>query len=270
MEVDSELPDAPDLTLGALAFNDSPVQIRGIDGLGPAKANVQSTPFATARGEFFQGSNTGTRNIVLTLGLNSNWFDQSVMALRQILYRYFMPEASPTLRFLSDELPTVRTDGIVESFEPNIFSDDPEVQISIICSRPDFVAIDETDLSGTTGSSVVTVDYEGTQSAGFTLQIADPFDSDIEVTNEIGSRSQDFLVHDVSLPSGHIFELNTLHGQRHVRNIAGDDTYHNLLHKSEADATWPEFSPGSNSLKVMTPDASVDWTLSYFARYGGL
>ncbi len=63
MEVSSRNLSAPVLPVGNSLPNDDPVQIRNIEGLGPVKANLASTPFATGRGEFYQGSSTGVRNI---------------------------------------------------------------------------------------------------------------------------------------------------------------------------------------------------------------
>jgi hypothetical protein len=76
---------------------------------------------------------------VLTLGLNPNWVDQTVASLRRVLYRYLMPEAWTKLRFFSDDMPTVDIEGYVESFDPNMFTQDPEIQVSIICPKPDFI-----------------------------------------------------------------------------------------------------------------------------------
>ena len=272
MEVSPDLPGAPDLPIGGFVPNANPIQIRNIDGLGPPKADIQSTPFATARGEFFQGSSTETRNIVLTLGLNPNWLDQTMSNLRQLLYRYFMTESFARYRFFSDEMETVEALGMVESFEPNIFSDDPEIQISVICDRPDFVAVDDTTITGTTSPDPVTVTYVGTVNAGFTLHIdgSGGYTGDIEVSNNVGPLSQDFLVNDVTLNSSNNFELNSLHGQRHVHRLSSDgDT--NLLQKTTKSSTWPEFSPGDNSLVVrLFGGPGLDWTLTYNNRYGGL
>jgi hypothetical protein len=102
IEISSIYSNAPDLPLSSLFVpNDDPVQIRNVEGLGPVKADISATPFATGRGELYQGSSTGKRNIVLTLGLNPNWVNQTMASLRQLLYRYFMVESWATLRFFT-------------------------------------------------------------------------------------------------------------------------------------------------------------------------
>src|SRR3954454_24463935 len=120
MAVLSPQPSVPELPLGRFMPNNEVIQIRNIEGLGPVKSDISKTPYATGRGDLFQGSSTGTRNIVLTLGLNPNWATQTMTSLRQLLYRYFMPENWVSLRFVSDELPLVGIRGIVEGFEPNL------------------------------------------------------------------------------------------------------------------------------------------------------
>ncbi len=90
------------LPLGEGETNTDPIQIRDVQGLGPVKANVNTSPFGSFDGEAYTGSSVGKRNIVLTLGLNPNWKDQSITSLRQLLYTYFMPKRAVTLRFFSD------------------------------------------------------------------------------------------------------------------------------------------------------------------------
>jgi hypothetical protein len=274
MEVSSYLPGAPALPLGGLMPNADPVQIRDIEGLGPVKANTSSTPFATGRGELWQGSSTPKRNIVLTLGLNPNWADQSMMSLRQLLYRYFMVENWVTLRFYSDELPLVFINAIVESFEPAIFSEDPELQISVLCPKPDFIQADGIELTGDTGTET-TVSYSGTVSTGFNLQVrkssaVSSYSGDVEVTNDIGPFHQDLTVHSVDINASKTFELNTLAASRHVRSINSGGTT-NILSKMDKSSTWPELSPGDNTFKVRTPGSpGLTWVLGYQTRYGGL
>lgn len=47
-------PDAPVLPLGGFMPNDDPVQIKDVTGLGPVKANIALTPYASGRGSLYQ------------------------------------------------------------------------------------------------------------------------------------------------------------------------------------------------------------------------
>ncbi len=53
-----------------------------------------------------------------------------------------------TLIFSTDDYPDCEISGYVESFAPNIFTQDPEIQVSIICPNPDFVAVDPVVIDG--------------------------------------------------------------------------------------------------------------------------
>lgn len=256
--------------------NDDPVQIRNIDGLGPVKAEISSTPFATGRGELYQGSSTGKRNIVLTLGLNPNWVDQSMSSLRQLLYRYFMPQAWSKFRFISDEIPTVYINGVVESVEPNIFSQDPEMQVSIICPKPDLIDVDTTLIHGVTAATSMLVEYAGTVPSGFELHIhasdaVPSFTGDVLVSTLIGSVFQELKLQAVTVDATKYLKLNTTRTTRKIYTTLYEDNQDvNILAKMEKNSDWPEFNPGTNALMVKTSTPGLDWTLGYFNRFGGL
>src|SRR6266542_614762 len=138
----------PVVSLGTEATD--PIQIKNIEGLGPVDATVNTAQYGSIDGEFYNGSVVGKRNIVLTVGLNPNYASQSMEFLRQCLYQYFMPKSAVSLRFASTHMPEVSIDGVVESFEPNMFSKDPEIQVSIICPQSEFVAVIPTAIQGVT------------------------------------------------------------------------------------------------------------------------
>jgi hypothetical protein len=274
MEVVSSQPGAPDLPLGGFMPNDDPVQIRNIDGLGPVKSELSLTPFATGRGELYQGASTGKRNIILTLGLNPNWAEQTITSLRQLLYRYFMPEYWSTYRFISDELPPVTIKGVVESFEPNIFSQEPEIQVSVICPKPDFVDLDNTVVTGLTSDDVIGIDYTGTVNAGFVVDIESP-DADSEtgltIANTYGDTTQVFSTNPLTITPSLYVEVNTIRATRHIYNVRYDDgNEYNILAKLIPNSDWPEFGPGMNTFSVVTGTPGLQWSLGYFNRYGGL
>jgi hypothetical protein len=284
MEIVSSQPGVPVLPLGGFVLTDDPVQIRNIEGLGPVKAEVSSTPFSTGRGSLYQGDSIGTRNIILTLGLNPNWIDQTMMSLRQLLYRYFMPQTWSKLRFITDELPIVYINGVVESFEPNHFAQDPEIQISLLCPKPDFIDVDSTLIHGVSSaigtiadpSSALLIDYIGTVPTGFEIHLhaseeVPTFDGEVIITNQIGNQYQDLRVVSVNLNAAEYLKVNTSRTTRQIYYvIVASDEEVNILGQMDKDATWPEFNPGPNQLRVLSADPGLDWTLGYFNRFGGL
>lgn len=278
LEVFSSQPGAPELPLGGFMPNDDPVQLRNIDGLGPVKAELTSTPFASGRGELYQGGFTGKRNIVISLGLNPNWENQTMATLRQLLYRYFLPEEWCKLRFYSQELPPVDIEGYVESFEPNIFSEDPEVQISVICHKPDFVEVDATIYEGTVddGTLELEFDYSGTVPTGFELRVDRTVDNPsytgaVKITHTAQLQPQVFEITPVTIDTTKYFKLSTVRSKKRVYNVSVADGYlTNLLAWVTDVSVWPEIKPGQNLFSIQASEFGQVWTLAYFNRYGGL
>jgi len=278
LEVFSSNPSAPELPLGGFMPNDDPVQIRSIDGLGPVKAELASTAFASGRGELFQGSSIGKRNIVMTLGLNPNWVDQTMATLRQQLYAYFLPEAWTKLRFFSDHMPTVDIEGIVEGFEPNIFSQDPEIQVSVLCHRPDFIDIDATLYEGVVddGTAELEFVYAGTVATGFELRIDATvtnmsYTGNFTVRNKAPEAPQDFAIEGVLVDTTKYFKLNSVRNYKRAQIVSkADGMITNLLSKVTPASVWPEIRPGINLFSVAAAETGQEWVLAYYNRFGGL
>ena len=278
MEVFSSRPDVPILPLGGFMPSSDPVHVLNVEGLGPVKAEITSTPFATGRGELFQGSTTGKRNIVMTLGLNPDWENQTMSTLRQLLYSYLMPEQWVKLKFFSDHLPTCAIEGYVESFEPNMFSQDPEVQVSIICPKPDFIEENATILNGTVDDGTIEVVYEyiGTVETGLELRIDSTptnttYTGSISVTAVAFEEPQLFVVESVIINTAKYFKLSSVRNAKRVQSVAViDGALTNLLAEVTSESVWPVIKPGENVLKVAASENDQAWTMAYFNRFGGL
>ena len=108
--------------------------IQSIDGLGPSKANINTTDMSTGDGSVFTSSRVQARNIVLDLAF---MWEPSIETVRQNSYKYFPIKKRITLLIETDNR-ICETHGYVESNEPNIFSRSSGTQISIICPDPYF------------------------------------------------------------------------------------------------------------------------------------
>lgn len=278
VEVFSSNPSAPELPLGGFMASDDPVQVRSIDGLGPVKAEIASTAFASGYGELLNGSSIGKRNIVLTLGLSPDWVDQTMSSLRLLLYAYFLPQAWTKLRFTSDHLPVVEIEGVVESFEPNIFSQDPEIAISILCPKPDFIEPFATIYTGVVddGTTELEFEYTGTVETGFELRIDRSVDNpsysgDLVIVNQAQAAPQSFVAEGVIVDTTKYFKLSSVRNAKRVQSIAvADGAVTNLLAKMTTDSVWPVLQPGTNVFSVAAAEDGQVWTLAYFNRHGGL
>lgn len=116
--------------------------IKSITGLGPAKANVNTTEVSTNDGSLFNSARLSQRNIVLDMVFINTVYGESIEDLRQKSYKYFPLKKSVELTIETDNR-YVKTTGYVESNEPNIFSSQEGTQISIICPDPYFYSVGE-------------------------------------------------------------------------------------------------------------------------------
>lgn len=116
--------------------------IKSITGLGPAKANVNTTEISTNDGSLFNSARLSQRNIVLDMVFINTVYGESIEDLRQKSYKYFPLKKSVELTIETDNR-YVKTTGYVESNEPNIFSSQEGTQISIICPDPYFYSAGE-------------------------------------------------------------------------------------------------------------------------------
>jgi hypothetical protein len=281
LEVFSAQPGAPELALGNLMANDEPLQIRDITGIGPVAAELTTSPLAT-RGSLLQGGTTGERSIGITLGLTPDWAIQSVGQLRQQLYRYFVPEQWVKLRFTSDELPVVDIEGYVESVEPLIFAQDPEVIVSVLCPKPDFIHPVALTHSGVAEAvpTIVTVAYDGTVDAGFELRIGEEAGETIVGAVEVKVAQTDgieqlFVVDPAGVDGEKYLRISSVPGAKRVENVAWfDDSATNSLGRATItpDNKWPVLRPGLNTIEVVSDELTVTeipWELAYFPRYVG-
>lgn len=113
---------------------DSGIIVTNIDGLGAAKADINTTTLATSDGSIYNSARLNQRNIVIDLMLT---FAPQVEDSRQRIYQYFPIKKQITLTIETDNR-TAKINGYVESNEPEIFSEKEVVQLSLICPDPYF------------------------------------------------------------------------------------------------------------------------------------
>lgn len=110
--------------------------IKSIEGLGPAKANINTTDIATNDGTLYNSARLNQRDMVISLGFLQT-INESIEDIRQKSYKYFPVKRKIQLMIETDNR-TVIVEGYVESNEPNIFSENEGCSISILCPDPFF------------------------------------------------------------------------------------------------------------------------------------
>lgn len=117
--------------------------IKSVSGLGPSKANINTTEVSTNDGSFFNSARLNQRNIVFDFIFVESINRESIEDIRQKSYKYFPIKKNVDLLIETDNR-IVKTTGYVESNEPNIFSSQEGAQISIICPDPYFYSTEKT------------------------------------------------------------------------------------------------------------------------------
>ena len=114
------------------------IYVSSITGLGPGKANINTTDIATDDGSIYNSARAEERNIVMKLGfLQVPGITDTIEDARQLTYKYF-PKKKPLVFHIKTDNRDLNAFGYVESNEPDIFSKDETTQISIICPDPLF------------------------------------------------------------------------------------------------------------------------------------
>lgn len=246
--------------------------VQDIQGLDPVKATLVSSSFAQQDGAQYQSSRRETRNILLRLGFNPDYAIDDVRALRTRLYPFFMPKTPVSLRFFMDDDLTVDIPGVVESFESAMFSQEPVVDISVMCFDPDFIEPDPVVVAGSTtaGSTVSTLNYTGTVEAGIQFQLnVNRTLTEFTIYHQApdGSlRSMDFQG---SLVSGDVVVINTVSGNKYAE-LTRSGTTSSILYGISPQSNWLELDTGANGIRVYAEGAAIPYTITYTRRYGGL
>lgn len=246
--------------------------VEDIDGLGPVDAQIVSTSFAGVDGTQFQEARRGERNLLFKLGLQPDYVTTTVEALRQKLYKYFMTKSRVNLRLIYASGLIVTIDGRTEKCIPEIFSDTPIMNISIICNDSDFVEIDSETVTGdsTSDTTSTLIDYPGNVEVGFdfTLEI-DRTLTEFTIYNT--TPEGDVISMDFSgdFVAGDILKVGTVTGNKYVKLIRSGVTS-DILYAKSPQSGWIELLEGDNYIRVYAVGAAIPWTIVYTPRYGGL
>lgn len=114
--------------------------ITEIDGLGPAKADVNVTDIVTNDGGLFNSARLNTREIKLKMRFFPTLYE-NVEAIRLKSYKYF-PIKKPLTLMIRTENRAVQCTGYVEHNDPDIFTKKAGCDITIICPDPYFYSLD--------------------------------------------------------------------------------------------------------------------------------
>ena len=102
--------------------------IKSVTGLGPSKANINTTEIATNDGSYYNSARIAQRNIVFNLVFMMTESGDDIETVRQKTYRYF-PLKKEVMIAIETDNRVLTTVGYTESNEPDIFSSSEGAQI---------------------------------------------------------------------------------------------------------------------------------------------
>lgn len=267
-------------------YPDLPFNIRKIDGLEPVAASI-NTADSELDGDLFLGTRRGKRNIVLTLGLN-----YPIDSALGTIYSYFLPESAITLKFVPDGDDTGGSSklitGYVESMEHDRFTDDPEMVISIICPKPDFLA--EFPLTaagqGTTdpdpATQVALINYNGTKDGPFEVVLelgsGGGYTGDVRIQHYnpgSGVPMREFRLNDITVASGRELYFSSIQGKKIAQaqpGGGGAGTRNSLVWAMDNVSFWLAMFPGDNYITVVldTEFPYKNFEVTVTERFAGL
>lgn len=249
--------------------------LEDIGGLGPVKATLVSTGFANQDGVQPQSAKREQRDLSFKIGLEPYDTSMTVQQLRQQLYDFFMTKAWVTVAFagaLPDSAVVPTLTGQVETCEPDMFTQEPVMNIGITCYDPNFVDPTVVHKTGntTSGTTPTTVDYAGTVETGvvFKLNVNRTLAA-FTIFNTPPGESLQQLDFAASLVAGDVVTISTVPGDKYAKlTRAGVDS--DLLYGVSPQSGWIELKKGANAFRVYASGAAIPWTMDFTTKYGGL
>lgn len=246
--------------------------VKDIQGLDPVKATLSSSTLATMDGAIFQNARREPRNITMTIGLESDYVSNTVADLRTNLYAYLMTKGIVTFSLYKDPgEPFAKTVAIVEDVNNNMFTTDPEINVSLMCYDPDLYAPSETVLQSTSDpdGDLTQLYYPGTSETGITLDITVPsISGEVRIVNTRPDTVQQMLRVAGNFVVGDQLTIDTNPGTKRVgikrSGIAISGLY--LLDKT---SSWISLQEGTNQFQVYYNGAPTPYTVRYIVKYGG-
>ena len=271
----------PDFHMPLYADPDHPFFIKDVTGLEPVDAEINSRGYGILDGDFYVGSRVGKRTIVISAALNTVLGAGSVAQARDLFYGHLRPKFEATLRFEFSDRDPVTIFGIVESNGHNRFVQDPELQVSFICPKPNFLeAVQEVEgETGETDPTAVHAPYHGTAGGGWILEIEafeETYNGDIFIERKVGPDGAYSIMefNDVNIPMGWKFHVNTHQGQKKVQNrdMSDEEDPTFQLHTMKDPSYWMMLFAADYYFRVRTPGSpfALTWTMRYFNQFAGV
>lgn len=278
------------------------IAITKIEGLGPVKASINSTEISSGDGARFNSARIGTRNIVFTFRLLEA---PTVEDSRQKTYKYFPIKTNVTLLFETDNR-LCQITGYVESNKPNIFSEEEDTQVSIICPNPYFISMENGGMNtvvffgaestfefpfsneSLTDPLIIfgniklrqeeIVPYDGDSQVGFTIKIHAL--GEVRQITIYNTKTRETMKIDTDILNeitgsgiiaGDEITISTIKGDKHITLLRdGEET--NILNALGKDVDWFQLAKGDNRFAYICEYGAenLEFSINYQTLYEGV
>jgi len=224
----------------------------------------------------------GSREIVIRIVLKpQNGVLETYSSLRDKLYKTISSarDGQVEIRFMSDLYEMASIKGFITKFEAPVFSQVPEVQLTIFCEDGIFKSIKSIKVraAGLSKTKMIITDTTSTSPHGMTFEL------------KFLTKTPYFSIQDVSVVPEWKFKLipGTIGGlvdfqvndrlffsnegnEKSVFILRGSTQYY-LADKIETGSVWPIIFPGENQYTIDYSTGNFSWTaFSYYATYWGI
>lgn len=295
VKVINDLNESIDIEL--FSPNKTGLLISKIEGLGPPVANVNMTELSVFDGSTFDSARLEPRNIVISFILLET---PTVEDSRLRIYRYFPIKRTVTLEITTDKR-TYTTEGVIETVEPDIFSEQESCQVSILCPDPYLYSVDTTVIYFTGVEPMFTfpfinesftenelvmgetnqidtrdIFYDGTLEVGFTIIVSfNGSTSGLIIYDPITRKTMQFddtillSVLGSTFIAGDILTISTRRGKRYITLLRNGHNI-NLINSVKRPIDWITLTSGINQLSYVASGISnIDFRIEYRTAYSG-
>lgn len=212
-------------------------------------------------GQRFYTMGLGKREVVLRIVVNPDYSDnQTVDSLRAQVYRAISSNRTGTLQvvFLTEEFPEAAISGFVTKIEVAHFSNVPELQITMDCSRDpilrglqlNYPALPFTDPLTPVVNDILSTAPHGFKAqltctspvASFKMSDTAPSQWAFEVIPSVIDANTGFI-------AGDVLHISSDDHDRYVYIMRGAAKIH-LAHRIKGGSVWPTIFPGENTFTV--------------------
>ena len=265
-----------------LTNNEQDYAVIGVSGLTRPDTTV-NTSSGVSDGEYYNSSKVGMRNIVIDVLLCGD-----IETNRQRLYKIFPLKTACAVYFKNYNC-DVKIKGYVEVLDGDLFVEQEQIQISIICPQPYFESLktiytelskimrlfefpfcitEPIPFSEKRNLPLCSILNNGDTTCGIILTISISGEvSDLKIYN---TATQQFFGLNYTFQENDQITLNTQSGQKNI-SLIRDGEIINLLSSMQAGSSWIQLATGINNF-TFTADGA-DFVKIIFATvelYGGV